>query len=135
MCGWLGAAGGWQEGDAGSRAGGRQRSPSARGRRCQHKLAQVVLAAGLEQHGAVFSLLCSTRLRWDNVRFFNFVHRRKKGYNLFVVVVFSAVLVFLRSAVTKSGQQIFYPRDKFLHKGHERQLWVTRAPVIATDTR
>lgn len=45
-----------------------ERGPSAGGRCCQHKLARVALAPGLEQHGAVFSLLCSAPLHWDNVR-------------------------------------------------------------------
>lgn len=121
---------GWQDSDTRSRASSHQHSPSARGHRCQHKLAQVGLAAGLEQHGAVFSLLCLTLLSWNNVRVFSFVRRRKKEYNppffFFLSYFFLCCTHFCAWSGTKPGQHIFYPSDKCTRKGHKRQLWLSR---------
>lgn len=114
---------------------GAERGPSAGEGSCQHKLAQVVLAPGLEQHGAVFSLLCSIPLHWDNVRFLIlYTHRRIQPFNFFYFF-FLPVLIFAFGNIIKPGQQIFFFGDKFSCKGCKGHLWVTRAPVIVTGRR
>lgn len=105
---------------------GGERGPSARGRGCQHKLSQVVLAPGLEQHGAVFSLLCSTLLHWDNVRFLILYAEGRKNstfsffsfffFNFSVSPLYlSLCMVVLQGQVSK----YFIPVTSFLCKGHK----------------
>lgn len=74
---------------------GGERGPSARGHGCQHKLSQVVLAPGLEQHGAVFSLLCSTLLHWDNVRFLILYAEGRKNSTFSFFSFFFLTFLFL----------------------------------------
>lgn len=61
-----------------------EHGPSAGECHCQHKLTQVVLAPGLEQHGAVFSFLCLKLLCWDNVRFLILYAEGRKNATFFL---------------------------------------------------
>lgn len=126
--GRFGVAGGWQEGDSVTWRKGRgcrlraaaERGPSAGGHGCQHKLTQVVLAPGLEQHRAVFSLLCSTLLHWDNVRFLILYAEGRKNLTFsFFFFYFSVSLLYLSLFVAVLQGQVskyFIPVTSFCAK-------------------
>lgn len=105
-----------------------EHGPSAGGRGCQHKLTQVVLAPGLEQHRAVFSLLCSTLLHWDNVRFLILYAEGRKNstFSFFFFLNFSVSPLYLSLCVVVLQGQVskyFIPVTSFCAKvtrgGHE----------------
>lgn len=134
--GGRGLAGRWLSG-WGGRVGGV--GPSAGARGCQHKLTQVVLAPSLEQHGAVFSLLCSTLLRWDNVRVLILYAEGRKNSTFsffFVLFYFSVSPLYLSLCVVVLQGQVskyFIPVTSFCAKVTRGGRWVIRALLIVTD--